>query len=80
MNRKIHCYESHSNKQNVFYCIRGTEASEVDMVEGSADGLRPNRRGPRRGESVGGVCPDDEEWDVRQAKRERTLKMRDGRG
>jgi hypothetical protein len=29
---------------------------------GSAAGPRPKRRGPKRGESVGGVCPDGDEW------------------
>ena len=29
---------------------------------------------------MGGVCPDDEEWAVERASRERTLKKVDGRG
>jgi hypothetical protein len=29
---------------------------------------------------VGGVCPEDDEWAVRRARRERTLMMIDGRG
>jgi len=31
---------------------------EIGDMKGSAAGLRTKRRGPKRGESVGGVCPD----------------------
>jgi len=34
------------------------------IFKGSAAGPRPKIRAPTRGESVGGVCPDDDEWAV----------------
>jgi len=38
--------------------------------KGNAAGPRPKRRGPKSGERVGGVCPEDDEWAVRRARRE----------
>lgn len=43
------------------------------------DGPRPKRRGPKSGESVGGVCPDEAEWAVKRVRRVKSPMKRERR-
>ena len=43
-------------------------------------GPRPKRRGPNKGESVGGVCPDEALWAVMRERKFRTVTMTSCKG
>jgi len=69
---------SEQGKQNVSHDIGRTKISEIGMVKGNATQWSQGRLEEARAEEcVGGVCPEDEEWVVGHARKERKLMMID---